>query len=217
MFTAVVIALLILAGAATAVGGAVLVAQRKRELGGGSGPKQLTAGSDGRLIERGLSDVRAGDIVVYEGRDFLVEGSISYDEDGHRWSAARLIDNRDVKWIIVGLERIGPPVVRLVTLDTELEVSGYPPEVLHAGGVRYKLDRRGTATCKFAGDVGNLAISDRAKKGPGAAANTVERCRWWLYSAAGDDTLILEQWGDEFRALRGTRVADGLLELIPGS
>ena len=45
----------------------------------------------------------------------------------------------------------------------------------------------------------------------------VERCRWWLYTAPGDDTLIVEQWGSDYRVLRGKKVGDGMMELIPGS
>jgi hypothetical protein len=45
----------------------------------------------------------------------------------------------------------------------------------------------------------------------------VERCRWWLYSAPGDDTLMVEQWGSDYRVLRGKKIVDGTIELIPGS
>jgi hypothetical protein len=30
----------------------------------------------------------------------------------------------------------------------------------------------------------------------------VLRCRWWRYQAAGPDTILVEQWGGDFRTLR---------------
>ena len=80
------------------------------------------------------------------------------------------------------------------------------------GEVRYALDKRGTATCKLRGDLG--ALGDLKKDRP---EGHVERCRWWLYSAPGDDTLLVEQWGADYRVLRGKKVGDGTIELMPGS
>ena len=48
-------------------------------------------------------------------------------------------------------------------------------------------------------------------------AGHVERCRWWLYHAAGDDSAVLEQWGSDYRLLRGQKVVGDTIDLIPGS
>jgi hypothetical protein len=74
------------------------------------------------------------------------------------------------------------------------------------------LDKRGAATCQLFGDVGGLGALKK-----GRPEGHVERCRWWLYNATGDDTLIVEQWGSDYRMLRGKKVGDGTVELIPGS
>jgi len=62
------------------------------------------------------------------------------------------------------------------------------------------------------GDLGNLRGSKTA-----APEGHVERCRWWLYSAPGDDTVVLEQWGADYRVLRGKKVSGDTIDLIPGS
>jgi hypothetical protein len=213
MFTGLLIAILIIAGAATVVGGGLVLAQRRQGLpGGGDRPALPPAGRGGaRALERTIHDVRVGDVVTQGAQDFLVEGVIQYDEDGHVWRSARVIDGTDTHWLMIGLERIGPVVLRWLEVDESLELAGYPPETLFAGGVRYTLDRRGTASCRFTGDVGRLPGT---RSGP---AEAVERCRWWKYDAAGDDTLIVEQWSGEYRALRGSTVNDALIDLIPGS
>ena len=68
------------------------------------------------------------------------------------------------------------------------------------------------ATCTLKGDVGPLgaALKDRPE-------GHSERCRWWLYSAPGDDTMLVEQWGSDYRVLRGKKVGDSTIELMPGS
>ena len=159
-----------------------------------------------------MRDLRVDDVLTIDGKDFLCEGLIAYDEDGHRWSAGRVVDGTDVKWLVVGLERTGAGATRLLAQDESQPITGYPPEAIVIGDVRYALDKRGSATCQLHGDIGTLG--DLKKDRP---AGHVERCGWWLYSAPGDDTLVVEQWGADYRVLRGKKIGDGIVELIPGS
>jgi hypothetical protein len=201
----------------TVIGGAaavsVAVNGRRKSLassGTGSTPA-LPAGSD-KLLERTVRDLRVDDVLTFDGNDFLVEGTISYDEDGHRWSAARVVDGSNVQWLFVGIERAGSGALRLLTQDDATQISGYPPEVLVIGELRYALDKRGAATCSLRGDLGALGALKKDRPD-----GHVERVRWWLYGAPGDDTLLLEQWGSDYRVLRGKKVSDGMIDLIPGS
>ena len=200
--------LLIVVGGAAAVG--IAANERRKALPGGS-PAQLPAAGD-KLLERTVRDLRVDDVLTIDGKDFLVEGMINYDEDGHRWTGARVVDGGDVQWLVVGIERAGTGSMRLLTQDDATQISGYPPEVLVIGDVRYALDKRGAATCALHGDLGPLGALKKDRPD-----GHVERVRWWLYSAPGDDTLLLEQWGSDYRVLRGKKVGEGTLELIPGS
>jgi hypothetical protein len=215
MFTALLIAILIAAGAATVVGGGLaLAAQRRRALGDGGRQRQLGSGAGGAplQLERTVRDLRVGDIIQHQGKDYLVEGVINYDEDGHRWVAGRLVDGGDIRWLVVGMERVGSGSMRLVVSDEEIAVSGYPPEVIVAGGKHYQLDKRGNATVKVSGETGNVLGSRKD-----LAPESVSRCRWWRYEGAGGDCVIVEQWGSDYRALRGGAVGAVDLEMIPGS
>jgi hypothetical protein len=179
--------------------------------------KQLAAGQAQKALETGtkertLADVRVNDIVTIDHKDFVCEGVIRYDEDGHRWIGGRCVDNKVIKWLIVGLERAGSGATRLLEQDNETHITGYPPEAIVLGELRYALDKRGTATCQLDGDTGGLGDLKS-----GQPEGHVERCRWWLYSAAGDDTLIVEQWGSDYRVLRGKKVHDGTIELMQAS
>jgi hypothetical protein len=200
----------------TVIGGIAAVGVAKRERkelpGGGGGQKALPTGAGDKLLERTVRDLRVDDVLTIDGKDFICEGAISYDEDGHRWIAGRCVDGTDVKWVVVGLERTGTSSTRLLAQDEQTQVTGYPPEALVVGETRYVLDKRGTATCSLKGDCGPLGglTKDRPE-------GHTERCRWWLYNATGDDTLLVEQWGSDYRVLRGKKVGDSTIELMPGS
>ncbi|HET7506526.1 MAG TPA: DUF4178 domain-containing protein [Kofleriaceae bacterium] len=201
--------LLTVIGGAAAVG--IAANERRKALPGGGDRPALPAAGD-KLLERTVRDLRVDDVLTIDGRDFLVEGMIHYDEDGHRWTGARVVDGSDVRWLLVGIERAGTGAMRLLTQDDATQISGYPPEVLVIGEVRYALDKRGAATCALHGDLGPLGALKKDRPD-----GHVERARWWLYGAPGDDTLLLEQWGSDYRVLRGKKIGEGTLELIPGS
>ena len=116
----------------------------------------------------------ADDVVTMDGRDFLCEGLIGYDEDGHRWSGGRLVDGGDIKWLVIGIERAGGGTFRLMVVDESHPITGYPPEAIVIGEVRYVLDKRSTATCHMHGDVGSIGGVKPKDRPPGH----VERCRW---------------------------------------
>jgi hypothetical protein len=200
--------LLTVIGGAAAVG--IAVNERRKSLPGSGAAAALPPGD--KLLERGVGDLRVDDVLTIDGKDFLVEGMINYDEDGHRWTCARVADGSDVKWLLVGIERVGGSSTRLLAQDESTQIAGYPPEVLVIGEVRYALDKRGAATCALHGDLGPLGALKKDRPD-----GHVERARWWLYSAPGDDTLLLEQWGSDYRVLRGKKVVEGTIELIPGS
>ena len=143
MLTGLLIAILII-GTATAVGGGFVYAVSKRkQLGTGSGSDapQLTDGR-GNLIVRDMTELRVGDIIQYAGIDYLVEGVVAYDEDGHKWSAGRIVDGRDIHWLVVGMERVGSKSsMRLMQHDPSFANDGYPSETMHKDGVRYQMIR----------------------------------------------------------------------------
>lgn len=207
MITGLLLAILILV---SVIGGGMVLAQRRRELAGGPTRPALPAGNgDGEnLLNRTVTNLRPGDVLTIDGTDYLVDGVISYDEEGHRWNAGKVSDAGDVRWLVVGLERGGSLTARLLAEATDIDVAGMPPEVLVTPETRYTLEKRGTATAQVTGQVGLRLRGD---------AGTTERCRWWLYETPGADTLLVEQWGDTYRVLRGKKVNPDMIELLPGS
>jgi hypothetical protein len=157
-------------------------------------------------VERGIRELLPKDVVGYENRDYIVEGVIEYDEDSHRWSAARLVDESGERWILSGIEQAPGGPVRFLQPTTAVSVSGYPPEELELAGDKYRMNQRGNATVTAKGDVGVTGMG-----------KTLLRIRYWRYSAPGDKLLLVEQWGSDFRVSTGTVIPDHLFTMLPGS
>jgi Domain of unknown function (DUF4178) len=206
----ILLVLLTVLGGTVAVG--ISVNAKRKALSGGGGAQKMLPSIGDKLLERTVRDLRVDDVLTIDGKDYLCEGLIAYDEDGHRWIGGRIVDGGEVTWLVVGIERASSSSTRLLKQDESMPISGYPPEAIVLGGVRYALDKRGTATCQLYGDVGGLGAMKKDRP-----EGHVERCRWWLYAAPGDDTLLVEQWGSDYRLLRGKKVSDSTVELIPAS
>src|SRR5205807_570361 len=145
----ILLVLLTIVGGAAAVG--IAVNERRKALPGTShAPKALPAAGD-NLIERTVRDLKVDDVLTLDARDFLCEGMIDYDEDGHHWKGGRVVDNQDERWLVLGIERVGA-TTRLLQVDTSSPIAGYPPEALVIGDIRYVQDKRGAATCALHGE-----------------------------------------------------------------
>jgi hypothetical protein len=200
---------LILIGVLAFLGGGMLAYRAGKVRGQRALPAPGTS-SAARQLERTVKDVRVDDIVQHAGRDWLVEGIVQYDEDGHTWRAARAVDAPDERWWVVALERTGPATIRVMT-RADLALTGYPPESISHAGVDYRLAQRGTASAVLSGQLTGVP-------GVPAAVKALSlRCRWWRYGAAGEKTLLVEQWGEEYRALVGELVKVEDVDLLSAS
>ena len=201
----------VLGGAATLVGGGIVLASRKQKQLSSPGKKQLQLGDgqEGDFIERGLYQLKVDDIVQREARDYLVEGLVEYDEAGHGWRGARLVDGDDEVWLIVGLARSSARAIQWMTLAPHLRVETFPGEIMVADGKEYRFSKRGHATTKPSGDVGGLG-------GGISHDGASHRCRWWSYETM-NDVLLVEQWGADYRVLVGQVIRESDIEMMPGS
>jgi hypothetical protein len=194
-----------------AMGGGGYLAYRVGKARGEAERLPAKGGTGAARKERTFKEVQVDDILQQGGRDWLVEGVLLYDEDGHAWRAARTVDAPDERWFVIGMDRLGPTTVRLLAPAAGVDLSGYPPETLQFGGESYTLAKRGTATVVLQGNLGEL---------PGAKdvpAGSSTRCRWWRYAAAGEKTLLVEEWSGKYRALAGASVPADDVDMLSAS
>jgi hypothetical protein len=164
----------------------------------------------GKLLERTIRDVRSGDILQQRGRDYLVEGLLRYDEDGHTWTQARAVEGGKEVWFLIGLSR-GPSLSAALLGQVKLALAGHPGDNLEHEGVAYRLDKNGAATVTLDGDLGDLP--GKSSRGTGSS----QRCRWWRYAGPEGKCLVVEKWGDDFRSLAGADIPAEDVDLLGAS
>jgi Domain of unknown function (DUF4178) len=194
---------LILSAAIAALGGGTIAVYRAAGAGA-KRDKQLAAPPK----ERGIRDLLPGDVISYGNKDFLVEGIMSYDEDGHTWTAARMLDDGVERWIMVGMERqpgLTSPV-RFLEKNTTLQISGYPPDQIEVDGESYRMSGRGNAGISAKGDIGIEGLG-----------KSLLRVRYWRYTAPGDKLVIVEQWGPDFRVISGKAIPEHMFNVLAAS
>jgi hypothetical protein len=144
--------------------------------------------------------IQVNDAVSYAGRDYLVEGVVTYESGGDSWQLARAVDGETVLWI-------EPPHLdteeRLLVLREirDLEISVPPPSAIAYHDLTY--------VQRLATRVG-LAIEGRV---PERSSGSV---MVWRYRAAGDLYLQLEEGAGRVAMLAGESVHRGMIEVLPG-
>jgi hypothetical protein len=144
--------------------------------------------------------IKVGDVVAHEGRDFLVRGTLSFDQDGFRWQEHHLDDTSVRRWLSVEDDEELELVLWHAVDGLGLEPGA--DEVTH-DGVAFRRDEHGTATFAAAGSTGT------------APAGTVE---YYDY-AAGDRRLSFERYGsiEEWEVGVGEVVNERSLDIYPTS
>ncbi len=194
-------ALLVLLFLALIVGGvAVFMRGRRRETTAGpDAPAGLPQASAPEPI--GGADVRAlkvGDVVNYEGGDFIVEGTLRFDQGGFRWQEHRLVDGPKSLWLSVeddeGLE---------IVVWERLKGAALEPGAgtLEHAGVTYELDERGRANFTSEGTTG--------APGGGTAQ--------FADYESGDRRLSFERYGDDggWEISAGRVISEHALDIYP--
>jgi hypothetical protein len=143
--------------------------------------------------------LRLRDIVSYQGKDYVVEGLLTYRLGGKVLRLARVVDGSTARWV--------EPLVddsddRLLILDevTGVDISAPPPSTISYLGKSYLPKLSGPATVEVAGKV-----PDRLAGG----------CEVWRYRAAGDVFLQIERWSDRTVILAGESVHKDMVDVLP--
>lgn len=143
--------------------------------------------------------ITVGDVIRFDGRDFIVRGTIRFDQDGFEWQEHFLDDVEVKRWLSVEDDE-GVEVALWQSLKgTDLEPG---PKTLEHGGKTYELDEKGSARFTAVGTTGTAASG---------------RVEYYDYEA-GADLLSFERYGDGgWEAATGRVVGEFELDIYPGS
>lgn len=147
----------------------------------------------------GPRGLRVGDVLLHGTGELWLAGMIELDEEGY---VARLFPSPggiDAQWV-AQLDDEASDLAALTETDDVPE--GEVPEALPIQGRRVRLERRGHADVRRAGE---------------HLPRTEARCRYNILSDAGGKVVIVVDFESAPRiALVGDRVAKHMVELLPG-
>ena len=106
-----------------------------------------------RKDSRGIDPrrIKVGDVVAHEGRDFLVRGTLAFDQDGFVWHEHHLDDTTTRRWLSVEDDE----ELELVLWESVSapDLSPGAAEVVH-DGVTYRREEQGRARFTATGSTG---------------------------------------------------------------
>jgi hypothetical protein len=143
--------------------------------------------------------LRPRDVISYEGRDYVVEGVLTYKLGVKAYPLARAVDGPDVLWI----EPLMGDLDDRLTIFKEvrdLSLVTPPPTTISYKGNSYVPRFSGAATVTVEG-----VVADR----PAGS------CDVWRYRAAGDLFLQIEKWSSKTVFLCGESVHRDMLDVLP--
>jgi hypothetical protein len=142
--------------------------------------------------------LKPGDVVNLDGADFIVEGTLRFEQDGFRWEEHRLVDGERSRWLSVEDDEGLEVVVWDRAPAGELEPGA---KRLSHEGVDYELLERGSASFTAEGSTAT-APSGRAE---------------YVEYAAGERRLAFERFGEEagWELGTGAVVSEHALDIYP--
>lgn len=175
------------------IAGGLVLWQRQRNLPERSRQAALPS------LRRTVFNLQIGDIVQYEGADWVVEGRLTYNESGFTWQEYLLQDGDTIRWLSV--EEDDQVEVEWLETVKGLEISDVPPRQITYAGITYQRESMGTARMTRTG----TTLNRRA-----------ELCHYFDYSGPNQAVLSIENWGDEYEVTAGYRIRPSALTLLPG-
>lgn len=154
-----------------------------------------------RRDSRGIDPrkLKVGDVVHLDARDWLIRGSLAFDQDGFQWHEHLLDDANLRRWLSVEDDE-ELEVVVWSAIDGIADEPGAPTMTLE--GRTYRLEERGRASFTATGTTGT------------AASGFMEYCDY----ADGDHRLSFERYGTgSWEAGLGVVVNERSLDIYPSS
>jgi len=148
----------------------------------------------------GTQTINPRDILSYLGRDYVVEGVLSYQLPGHSFRLARAVDGDVVLWVELLADEAHDRLL-VLTEVRDLAIGTPPPQ-----SIDY---RKNMFVQRFAGSA-KLAVAGIVA---GRTESTVDV---WRYRAAGDLHLQIEHGPNGNTVLYGESVHKGMIDVLPG-
>jgi hypothetical protein len=163
------------------------------------GKAQLPSGRPDVPLSGDVRALSVGDVVNHDGSDFIVQGTLRFEEGGFRWSEHLLVDANRRIWLSVEDDEGELEVIEWQR-SRSLGIAPGPRQLEHED-VTYELEERGTANYTSEGTTG----------APGGG-----RAEYADY-AAGDRRLSFERYSaaGEWEVSLGKKISEHALDVYP--
>ena len=140
------------------------------------------------------------DVVSYLGRDYVVEGVVTYKLAGKSHPLARAVDGEAVLWIEPLMDELDDRMLVLAEVD-DLDIGTPPPQSISYRQSAFVPRWSGQATVEIQGQIPGQSTGPR---------------QVWRYRASGDLFLQIESRGGATVVLYGESVHKGMIDIMPG-
>lgn len=144
-------ALLLLVVLAVAAGIVIWALRRSQPKSEARPPVDPFRADEGRVDPR---EIKVGDVLTIEGSDFVVRGTLRFDQSGFTWAEHFIDDVRNRRWLSVEDDE-GLELCLWERQPAATEAPGAPE--MEFGGVTYRLQEHGNATFTSEGTTGTAA------------------------------------------------------------
>lgn len=181
----------------------IYILSNQNQFSGAGQREKSDAGADRRQYAPDstaiLFDLRIGDVVQYFHEDWIVEGKLTYNDDGFVWMEYLLQLGERTAWLSVQED----DALETCLLDPvqDLEISGDPPKQLTYQGNEYRLKEASEATMTRLTSTGQ---------------RTAEQCQYYDYEGSNDLVLSIEDWGGKREITAGRAISPRSLRIWPG-
>jgi Domain of unknown function (DUF4178) len=149
----------------------------------------------GRLV----FTLQIGDIVQFDGADWVVEDRLTYNDQGYTWLEYLVQDGDVQRWLTV--EEDDRVTVLWLETVTHLDISGIPKKQIQVDGTTYRQIETGTATMTRLG----TTLNRRS-----------QTCRYYDYAGPDGRVLSIEDWQGDVEVALGYQIRPSILTLLPG-
>ncbi|MDJ0508494.1 MAG: DUF4178 domain-containing protein [Crocosphaera sp.] len=150
-------------------------------------------------LKRNIFNLQIGDIVQYLDRDWVVEGCLTYEDDGDTWTEYMLQDGDDIRWLSV--EEDDVVEVAFLEPNNQLDIAGKPPKTLNFSDQTYTRVDSGKANMSREGNI----VRRKAQK-----------CKYYDYESDNGKVVSIEFWGETLEVTVGEKINPRALNILPG-
>lgn len=153
-----------------------------------------------RAPTRNFFNIQDGDVVSYDGVDYIVQQVLAYDEGGWRWYDYQLVDGDKEIWL--GVEDDDGLCLSIYE-EIPWEETQNPGKRATAQGREFLLEESGSASV-------TITSSYQGSRGL--------KVQYWDYENDDDGPetyLSVERWGNEIEASIGRPVKQYLVKIYP--